>query len=416
MPQTESHNLINSSGDDKLAEFNIAFPAMSSEHPALLQLTPVEIILGESLLTPGLQTKVRVHSYTQNLPLKDMDIFKNQPMKLTIQRNILKKFGINHVMRIQQVCYRLSDRKKENQNTEEFVLHGCDQTLLNDAKSLVSKMWKCTTPSTVVNDVLRECVGAKLLDIESSDPARDYIAENIHPFQVVNQQANAALNGNDPSFIHYMTFGGGVKGDEGVHHFRSLKSLIHQQHIIEYSFEEGGNVSGYGNPRGIMTHSFPCDFDLLSDLLNGIDENGKDISSAGLFNPVTKQFNLFGNQQQGCGIGGGVYKAGMTNQDSAGQQNACPDYSYLYLPKRQARMGLLEKDNTALRLTVPWNPELHAGKVIRVMLQNKADPRLYNYGSGNYLITAMTHNIKRGGLATTTMDCASYTAGAYGVL
>lgn len=412
MPRTEAHNgLTHSGGDDKLAEFEISFPGVPDS--ALLQVTPVEIFLGESLLTPGLQTKVRVHSYLHSLPLKQMDVFKNKSMKLTIQRNILKKFGINHVMRINQVCYRLSDRKKENQNTEEFVLHGCDRTLLNDAKSLVSKMWKCTTPSAVVSDVLTQCAGAKLLDIESSLPARDYIAENIHPFQVVNQQANAALaSGNDPSFIHYMTYGGGVSGDEGVHHFRSLKTLTQQSPIIEYVFDELGSISGYGNPKGIMTHSFPCDFDLLSDLLNGLDENGRDISSAGLFNPVTKQFNLFGNQQMGCGIGGGVYKAAMTNQDSAGQQNACPDYSYLYLPKRQARMGLLEQDKIALRLTVPWNPELHAGKVIRVVFPNKSDGRLLNYGSGNYLIAAMTHNIKRGGLATTTMDCVSYTAGS----
>ena len=181
--------------------------------------------------------------------------------------------------------------------------------------------------------------------------------------------------------------------------------------MIEYHFDELAADSGYANPRAIMTHSFPCDFDLLSDLLNGVDENGRDMSSAGLFNPVTKQFNLFGNQNMGCGIGAGVYKAGMTNQDSAGQQNACPDYSYLYLPKRQGRMGLLEQDKIALRLTVPWNPELHAGKVIRVILQNKADTRLNNYGSGDYLIAAMTHNIKRGGIATTTMDCVSVTTG-----
>jgi hypothetical protein len=113
----------------------------------------------------------------------------------------------------------------------------------------------------------------------------------------------------------------------------------------------------------------------------------------------------------GCGIGGGVYKSGMTNQDSAKQQNACPDYSYLYLQKRQARMNLLEQDKIALRLTVPWNPELHAGKVIRVTLKNKSKETELLYGSGDYLISAMTHNIKRGGMATTTMDCVSTTVG-----
>jgi hypothetical protein len=54
----------------------------------------------------------------------------------------------------------------------------------------------------VVSDVLVNCAGAINPDIEPSLPARDYIAENIHPFQVVNQQAEVALaGGNDPSFL-----------------------------------------------------------------------------------------------------------------------------------------------------------------------------------------------------------------------
>jgi hypothetical protein len=410
MPATESWNqggLSGSSGNAALAETELRFPGIDPN--VLLQVTPVEIILGESLLTPGLQTAVRVHSYHHNLPIKDLNQYKNNPIEILIKRDILRKFGLNHMMRVKQVVYRIDNRKLFNQNTEEFVIHGCDQSLLNDAKSLVSKMWKCTTPSAVVSDVLTQCVGVSpaRMDIESSDPARDYIAENIHPFQVVNQQANAALAaGNDPSFVHYMTF-----ENYGTHHFRSLETLTKQAPMMTYKFDEVGAASGYSNPYGIITHSFPCDFDLLSDLLNGVDEQGKEINSIGLFNLVTKQFNLFGSQTMGCGIGSGNYKVGMTNQDSAGQQNACPDYSYLYLQKRQARMNLLEQDKVALRITVPWYPELHAGKVIRVELQNKNDPQKLNYGSGDYLIASLTHNIKRGGLSTTTMDCVSVTTG-----
>jgi hypothetical protein len=388
-----------------LADITIDCPGI--EPNVLKQLTPMEVILGESLLAPGLQTAVRLHSYHHWLPVKDLNLFKNKPINITVKRDVLNVFNLTSEMKIRQVLYRLDNRKLFNQNTEEYVLHACDQTLLNDAKSLVSKMWKCTQPSSVVSDVLSQCAGAKNLDIEPSDPARDYIAENIHPFQVVNQQANAALAaGNDPSFVHFMTF-----TNYGTHHFRSLETMTKQAPMITYKFDEGGAASGYGNPYGIITHSFPCDFDLLSDILNGVDESGKDINSSGLFNPVTKQFNLFGNQALGCGIGGGAYKVGMTNQDSAGQQNACPDYSYLYLQKRQARMGLLEQDKIALRITVPWYPELHAGKVIRIELQNKSDITKLNYGSGDYLIVSLTHNIKRGGMAVTTMDCVSTTTG-----
>ena len=64
-------------------------------------------------------------------------------------------------------------------------------------------------------------------------------------------------------------------------------------------------------------------------------------------------------------------------------------------------------------MTVPFNPELHAGKTIQVSLYNKEtrpDP-VENYGSGTYLVLHMFHHIIQGGLATTTMDCVSSTVG-----
>lgn len=396
---------IGSISQDVLTKIRLAFGV---DETLLWQVTPMEIILGESLLTPGLQTAVRVHSYFHNLPIKDLDGYKGAPINISLERPILEQFGITPTMNIAQTVYRIDNRKLINNVTEEFIIHACDKTLLIDGATLVSKFWKCTQPSAVVSDVLSSCAGATQLDIEEACCARDYMAENIHPFQVVEQQANVALaGGNDPSFIHYMTY---IRG--GTHHFRSLYSLTKQSPIISYYYDETGVVSGYANPRGIMTHSFPCDFDLLSDVLNGLNVGGGG-SSAALFNPLIKKFSLYGAQQQGCGLGAGQHKTGMTNLGSEGQQNACPDYAYLFTQKRQARMGLLEQDKIALRVTVPWNPELHAGKIINLKLYNKEDITgiALNYGSGDYLISSMTHNIKNGGFSTTTLDAVSETVG-----
>jgi hypothetical protein len=74
-------------------------------------------------------------------------------------------------------------------------------------------------------------------------------------------------------------------------------------------------------------------------------------------------------------------------------------------------MSLLEQDKIALRVTVPWNPIYHAGKIIKIDLRNKQDSSKQNYGTGNYLIVSMLHNIKRGGFSTTTMDCVAETVG-----
>lgn len=376
------------------------------EH-TLDQVTPIEITLAESLLTPGLQTSVKVHSYFHNLPIKDLDLLKGRTIQITLERPILEKWGLPTDFVVSQVIYRIDNRKLINDNTEEFTIHALDQSMLNDAATLVSKMWKCTTPSAIVSEVLGSCAGVGPMDVEGSGPARDYMAENIHPFQVVAQQANAALaSGDDPSFIHYMTY-----RNRGTHHFRSLRSLSEQSPQMLYNYDQTGLAGGgYANPFGIMTHSFPCDFDLLSDVLNGI-ENGVDINTLLTFNPLMRMVNQFGSSILGCGIGAGNPKIAMSGAGSEQQQNMCPDYSQHYILRRQARMGLLEQDKIALRLTVPWVAHIHAGDIIRLELHNKKDQTQLNYGSGDYLISSLTHNLKNGGFSTITIDAVSSTVG-----
>jgi len=376
----------------------------------LFEVTPKEVILGESLLTPGLQTSVKVDSFIHRLPEKNWDNFKGKTLRIEVSKEILKLLGMSYSMSVNQKIYRVDGRHLVDNNNERFYIRACDQSQLNDAETLVSKSWKCTSPSDIVSYVLRNCAGVNYAEIQESEPARDYVAENIHPFQVVSQQANYALDGDDPSFVHYMTY------DEnravGIHHFKSLKRLCAQRPIMQFTHNETNTT--YLDPTSIMRYSFPCDFDLLSDILNGVNSSGRDINSIALFNPVLKSFSLLGNDSYGCGIGSGVFKAAITNMNSAQQQDSCPDYASVYLLKRQARMNLLEKDKIALRLTVPFNPILHAGKVIGVNLYNKdALPKpILRYGSGDYLILHMFHHILPGGLATTVMDCVSTTVGS----
>jgi len=391
---------------DQLASIKIECPGVPSS--LLDQVTPAEVTLGESLLTPGLQTSVKCQSYFHNLPIKILDDFRNTKLNILIERPSLASFKIKETLEVSNTIYRLDKRKLINDQIEEFTIHACHQTLLNDAKSLVSKLWQCSTPSAVTAEVLSACAGAGPMDIEGAPPARLYMAENIHPFQVVAQQCNAALQGgNNPDFVHYMTY-----QNLGTHHFRSLKTLSSQAPIMEFKYDTTGSASGgYGNPFGIMTHSFPCDFDLLSDCLNGMNESGQDISTFMAFNPFMRTASQFGSQAGGCGLGSGNPKTGASAAGSEGSQNMCPDYSQQYILKRQARMAMLEQDKIALRLVIPWNPILNAGKIITLTLTNNKDPSKKNYGSGNYLIHSIMANIKFGGFSTLTLDCVSNTVG-----
>lgn len=387
---------------------------------AFQEVSTKELVLGESLLNPGLQTSITFQSYLYTQSFKNLDQLKNKQLNLTLTNQIGQTMSIN------QRVYRLDNRYSIPTNVarnEEFTIHACDDTLLNNAKSLVSKSWKCVTPDQVVRYVLETCCNAQNAEIDSCQPARDYIAENIHPFQVVAQQANVALDGEDPAFLHWMTFDNS-NGSGPTHHFKSLKTLCNQPAKRTYFYNEtgvAGNVD-YNNNRlspeasviPAISFSFPCDFDLLSDILNGIDENGKIITTALTFLPQFAGFNMFtdtGNQimSDGCGIGSGNVKQSMTSPKSSLDYGCNSDVDK-YLLRRQAKMSLLERDKIALRIVVPWDPDVHAGDVIYFQWKNPTNGGDL-YGFGSYLVSSMMHKIHAGGYATTTLDCVSTTTG-----
>ena len=415
MAQAPNFTDFISSPERYTTSFEVNFEGATKKNPLLfLDLSPKEINMTESLLTPGLQTSIVLQSFFHEPFTKVLDNFKSAVADITVVKGILSDFGYPNNMQISTRIYRLDNRKLINNNIEEFTLHGCDDTLLTDARNLVSKSWKCVSPSSVVNEILDTCVGAKTKDVESSGPGRDYIAENIHPFQVINQQADVALAGStDPSFVHYMTYENFTQGDpRGTHHFRSLRSLTAPTSgVARFFSQETASATGYGHPESIITYSFPCDFDYLSDILNGVDLDGSQMASLAVFNPMLKMSSLLGNKAAGCGNGRGNYMTSMTNYNSAKDQDSCNTDVEKHLLLRQARMSLLEEDKIALRLTVPWNPVLHAGNIIEVYFYNKGQDSYENFGSGFYLIHSMTHNLKTGGYGTTTMDCVSRSVG-----
>lgn len=379
----------------------------------MAQVTPMETQLTESLLTPGLQTTVKCHSYFDNIPIKNLDLYKGSTCTIDIERPVNGLYGAGTNLKVKQTVYRIGMFKKEgrpgtrklmNDRIEEFVIHACDPTILTDAETLVSKDWKCTPPSAIVAEMLA-CVRARATNVEGSCCPRDWSAQNIHPFQVINLQANAALIGGSPSFLHYMTY-----ENLGTHKFRSLDTLVTQSPVGTFEYGQTGTASTqYANPYAIMSYNFPCDFDLLTDLLNGIGPTGGDLSSIITINPFIK--GIAGSiPLLSCGKST-ILKMILSNQGSAGEQLSCPDYAPLYALKRQARMSLLEQDKLALNMIIPWNPDINAGKVIRLILRNKVDGSLLNYGSGDYLIHTVTHTIRYGGYAITMLDCVSTTVG-----
>jgi hypothetical protein len=377
----------------------------------LIEINVTEVNLTESLLTPGLQTNVVVQSRRSETPgyvLKNLDNFYAKGLILSLERPIIKAYSksVESKLDVSQLVYRLSKRKRINYDIEVFELDACDPSLIKDAKTYLSKSWKCKPSSQVVSDILRGCIKAPKIDVENSMPIRDFVAENVHPFQAIFQNSEVALSqdGMDPSFVHYMTY-----KDFGTHHFRSLTSLAKASPVWKFVYSDKGATDlNFASPVDIMNFDFPCDFDLLSDVLNGYDENGKDITVVSTFNSLTGKFGMFGEPSE-CGNSPFMVS---TNQETESDQNSCNPNIEKYLVKRKPRMALLDQDKIALKMVVPFSPFLHAGDVIEAEFPNKGPSEGILYGSGKYLISSMTHNIKAGGLGITTLECVSNTVAA----
>lgn len=384
-------------------------------------ITLKELILGESLTTPGLQMSATFQSEVY-LHGKNLDELKGKDVSLYAYSGHFSDFRRMQIG-AQMKVYRLENRRLFPDNmskTQEFTVHCCDESLLENGKHLMSKSWQCKTPSDIVKDALK-CVKAEVDDIQSSEPARTYIAENIHPFQVIAQQANAALDGEDPSFVHFMKFLE-VPDQRGKHYFKSLKELAKQSPVWEFFQSETTDSKNQGyqafNDQGekkspAIVFEFPCDFDLLSDILNGVGADGMNMNTMTTWNPFNLNFSFFqgekpsGNSMQGCYEGYNLMQS-MTNKGA--EDDPCKASNIdKYLLKRQARMGLLDKNKVALRLTVPWNPRVHAGDVIRFTWKNHTRGGGDIYGSGDYLVASTMHKIYQGGFGVTTLDCVAST-------
>lgn len=365
-------------------------------------ITTKEIIIGESLLNPGLMLSMVFQSKVYDNFDKVYMRFKNQPVEISLSDSLGHSMRISNMM-----AYRLDNRAMMPLNmgrTEEFTLHAVHETLLDDARHTMSKTWKCTTPDRIVSAAL-ECVKAGSRQIDGAGPARDYMAENIHPYQVIQQQCNVALDGDDPSFIHWMTYENG-----GQHYFRSLKRLINQGETKVYSFRAADvNVNFHNDFQQdrVIVFEFPCMFDYLSDILNGVEMDGSNINSVITNNAMTvkggSQFlsGIGGMLNDGCFVGGNV-KQSLTNKGS-GQDYGCQTDVESHLLLRQARMALLDRDKIALRLTVPWDPTVHAGNRIRFNWYKVNGSLMPD--SDSFIVASLTHKIQFGGFSTTSLDC-----------
>lgn len=384
---------------------NIEGPKISDR--LLTEQSLVEVYLSETILSPTLQTTIFVHD---SVPIyKNYDDYKGARIIMELSNPNIP----SESLKIDQVVYRIENRKLINYHTETYQLQACDDTLLNNAKARVSAFYQCASPQQIVSEALN-CVSAKAIDFGSMPPSniRNYQPANIHPFQVVSEQADYSItSGGDPSYLHYMTY-----RNLGTHHFISMRELTLNPSVWNYKYNDKGFEEQLADPNNIMQYEFPCEFDLLSDIMNG--QVYKEISGEGFepsitaVNPFNSGSSVVSNQVKNycCGGIGGVMHASTYTNSGSHEDDGCETNVEQYLHKRPPRMALLQKDKISLKIIVPFNPKLHAGDMIYAEFWSKRDKRI-DYGTGDYLIVSLSHNVKNGGYGITTLECVSRTVG-----
>jgi len=366
--------------------------------------TPVQqIIQSESILSPSPYSLVSVMATAHTDPSRNWDLLKGATLTVTSKN---PNIGGGQIFTTNQTIYRLENRVAHVTNSylEQFDFLGTDVSVLFNAERRISNYFQCQSPSQVAAYAL-QCLGVTNMEIEPSGPSRDYQAANIHPFQVLAEQADVALaGGTDPSFLHFATLEGGTS----THHFKSVRAMTKESPVWRFRTADSGGRELLSNPGNILHFSFPCDFDLLGDLMNGMTLNGGYSASTIAMNPFTGTASLIGGGMQECGgIGGALVNSVQTDTGSTDTCGTTPeDYTSL----RQARLSLIQPDKIALAITVPYNPLIHVGDMIECIFVNRITLK-DNYGSGEYLIVNLTHTLKAGGYGVTSLDLVSNSVG-----
>lgn len=390
------------------------------------ELNVNELTITESLLSPTVYASIKIEETLAPQNWRNLDNYYAKPVIIQVSDPKFQNLKFNNTRITSDliatlVIFRLSKRqRKNNYSTETFELSACSPTLITDAKSWVPDHWVSKTPSEIVENIYTNVfnLAKDNFEIESSNPVIDFAGERLHPFQIITQMAERAITNdglNDPSFLHYMTLRKSNLENSLVHNFKSLNSLSNKQPInkdnpFSYSMKNLSNLNYY-NPFDIMTFSFPCDFDLLSDIMNGYDEGGNKIFSLTTIDPYDGTGSVFreSNSKSSSKYTIAPFSS-ITNLKTSYKLDSNPTNVEAFLLKRKARMALLEQDKIALKMTIPFNPLLSVGNIIYVSLKKDSlYPALY--GSGNYMIVNMTHQIKPKGLSVTNLDCVAKTVG-----
>ena len=351
--------------------------------------------------------------------IETLAMMGNEFLRLTFSKTGEPFNQIDKVFRV----FKLSDRKLEGTTYKEsYTLHFCSEELLLSSQYKISKVYKSETVSNMVTDILQnylEIPDDRMGVIEPSYGNYSFTLPTISPFDAINWisiYARPTPSNPGADMVFYENKDG--------YNFRSLQTMMLQTPFRTYTYKpKNVNYSDINySVFNVITYEILNSFDSLDAIHSGIFAN--QLISA---NPITREikitnfdYNDYQNKSKklnaypitnnftnrfGDGLNQtpqAVTKLVFSNFDSkfnsyisnASASASAPDiFAETYIPYRTAQLALA--NYTRLKISVPGDPTLTVGGIITFDLTTKRPDSsdLDRYYSGNYLITAVKHQI-----------------------
>lgn len=318
------------------------------------------------------------------------------------------KPGLNEPIRKVFRIYKATNRTKEGNSAQRYTLHFCSDELPLSLGMKISKGYKETTISDIVDDIVKNYLKIDQKNIalfDATDQPFDLVIPNQRPLEAIQWAAARAYNEGDGKQCYFF-----FENARGFN-FVSLQSLYKKKDLpkkeikVEITQLDGNDPAL--NKDSAMNLRILNDFDSISAMMNGA------LSSRQIVGDIFEQkviatFNSYGFKQDVgtlnpyLNIPGniGVYRRDNYPESYAWEAFLSVKHQSknLYYDKwvldRALHMAML--NNFKIKVILPGDTGLNAGDIVFYDFQKFVAPDDPNagsdeYRSGNYIVTSVNH-------------------------
>ena len=309
--------------------------------------------------------------------------------------------------------YKISDRESTTSNAQRYTIHFVSDEMVHSNFKRVSKAYKKTTISKIVQDILINYMGINNYRIENTSSQVDVVIPSWRPIEAINWLSRRAEKGeNQFCYMFYENLDG--------FHFKSLHTIYKSQPLnsTEYVYEPKAAQPDMQLNKTTIDHYKAKDFDVLtahsrgatSMRFIGVDPVHRTVTDNkislaqipsihdrqlpdNVVDPGTDE--MFYEQYDALRL------VHLQTEPTATEQG---NHSDVWIRHIQS---LAMMQHNSYTLTMPGNLQIQVGKLVKVIFPNFDTP--IQVGDGNrptdpyYLITGVSHvfNVPMGTFDTT---------------